>query len=62
MVGMDEKSFLRGQSYVILLYDLAPRSPRVLEVMDGRDTGAAEMLWETMPNEVAASIKGCALT
>jgi hypothetical protein len=41
MVGMDEKSFLRGQSYVSMLYDLTPRSPRVLEVMDGRDRGGA---------------------
>jgi len=61
MVGMDEKSFLRGQSYVSVLYDLTPGSPRVLEVMDGRDTGAAEMLWEMMPDEVAASIKAVCL-
>ena len=61
MVGMDEKSFLRGQSYVSMLYDLTSGAPRVLEVMDGRDTGAAEMLWEMMPDEVAASIKAVCL-
>ncbi len=57
MVGMDEMSFLRGQSYVSLLYDLTPWSQRGLEVMDGRDTGAAEILWEMMPDEAAVSIK-----
>jgi transposase len=56
-VGMDEKSFLRGQSYASVLYDLKPGAARVLEVIDGHDRGAAEMLWEVMPENVAERIK-----
>lgn len=56
-VGMDEKSFLRGQSYASVLYDLTPGEPRVLEVMEGRDTGAAQMLWEIVPDPVIDEIE-----
>jgi transposase len=56
-VGMDEKSFLRGQSYASVLFDLKPGEPRVLEVMEGRDTSAAQMLWETVPDPVIEGIQ-----
>lgn len=56
-VGMDEKSFLRGQSYASLLYDLNPGQSRVLEVSMGRDTEAASLLWETLPDEVLSEIE-----
>jgi transposase len=49
---MDEKSFLRWQSYASVLYDLKPRTARVLEFMDGHDRGTAEMLWEVMPEMI----------
>ncbi len=61
MVGMDEKSFLRGQSYASVLYDLTPGQARVLEVMDGHDAGAAEMLWEIIPDDVFEKIKAVCL-
>jgi len=48
-VGLDEKSFAKGQSYVSILSDLD--ESRVLEVMDGRDQQAAELLFETLPEE-----------
>jgi transposase len=54
---MNEKSFLRGQSYASVLYDLKPRAAWVLEVFDGHDRGAAKMPWEVMPEEVAERIK-----
>jgi len=60
-VGMDEKSFLRGQSYASVLYDLTPGQARVLEVMDGHDAGAAEMLWEIIPDDVFEKIKAVCL-
>ena len=60
-VGMDEKSFLRGQSYASALYDLTPGQSRVLEVMDGHDAGAAEMLWEIIPDDVFEKIKAVCL-
>lgn len=54
-VGMDEKSFLRGQSFVSLLYDLEGR--RVLDVTLGRDQEAADFLWATLPEEVLDGIE-----
>ena len=45
-VGMDEKSFGAGQSYVSMMTDL--ESGRVLEVMLGRDRDAADFLWESL--------------
>lgn len=53
-VGMDEKSFLRGQSFVSLLYDLEQR--RVLDVTVGRDQQAADFLWAVMPEEALDGI------
>lgn len=46
-VGMDEKSFGRGQDYVSLMTDLSGR--RVLDVVEGRDTASALKLWERLP-------------
>lgn len=61
LVGMDEKSFLRGQDYVSMLYDLTPGQSRVLEVMDGHDAGAVQMLWEIIPDDVLEKIKAVRL-
>jgi transposase len=46
-VGMDEKSFGRGQDYVSLMTDLGGR--RVLDVVEGRDTASALQLWDRLP-------------
>ena len=54
-VGMDEKSFAKGQSYVSLLTDLD--AGRVLEVMDGNDREAADLLFATLPEEALAAIE-----
>ena len=54
-VGMDEKSFGRGQSYVSLLTDLG--RARVLEVMKGNNREAADLLLATLPAEVRAAIE-----
>ena len=61
IVGMDEKSFLSGQSYASLLYEVDPENSRVLEVMLDRDGDAAELLWETLPQEVRAAIEAVCL-
>ena len=61
IVGMDEKSFLSGQSYASLLYEVDPENSRVLEVMMDRDRDAAELLWETLPQEVRAAIEAVCL-
>jgi transposase len=58
-VGLDEKSFGKGQSYVSILSDLD--QSRVLEVMDGKDQKAAEMLFETLPEEVLQRIQAACI-
>jgi transposase len=45
-VGIDEKSFGAGQSYVSLLTDL--EGSRVLEVVQDRTKAAADELWQTL--------------
>ncbi len=45
-LGMDEKSFGRGQSYITLLTDLD--QARVLDVVEDRTGAAAEQLWQTL--------------
>ena len=54
-VGMDEKSFAKGQSYVSLLNDL--EAGRVLEVEQGNDRAAADQLVAALPAEVRAAIE-----
>ena len=54
-VGMDEKSFGKGQSYVSLLTDLD--AGRVLEVMEGNDREAADLLLATLPHEALEAIE-----
>jgi transposase len=46
-VGLDEKSFGRGHSYVSLMTDHKPA--RVLEVVPERTTEAAVVVWESLP-------------
>jgi len=58
-VGMDEKSFAKGQSYVSLLTDLD--AGRVLEVMEGNDREAADLLFATLPEEVLQAIEAVAI-
>lgn len=58
-VGLDEKSFLRGQSYVSLMTDLDGR--RVLEVLAGRDTQTCVKLWEALPEEQRRKVEAAAM-
>jgi transposase len=46
-VGLDEKSFGRGQSYVSVMTDLD--GSRVLEVTENRTQEAADQLWNSLP-------------
>ena len=45
-LGLDEKSFKRGHSYITLLTDL--EQSRVLEVVEDRTREAAGQLWESL--------------
>jgi transposase len=58
-LGMDEKSFKRGQSYVTLLTDLD--QSRVLDVVEERTTEAAERLWETLSAEQKQAVEAVAV-
>jgi transposase len=54
-LGMDEKSFAKGQSYVSVMTDLD--EGRVLEVMDGKDQSAGEFLLATLPEKIQEQIE-----
>ncbi len=58
-VGIDEKSFGRGHSYVSLLVDLT--GARVLEVAEERTEAAADRLWETLPHEQKEQVEAVAV-
>ena len=58
-LGMDEKSFKRGHSYITLLSDL--EKSRVLDVVEERTTEAAERLWSTLTPEQKQSVEAVAV-
>ena len=58
-LGMDEKSFRRGQSYVTLLTDLD--ASRVLDVVEERTAAAAEQLWQTLTPEQKQAVEAVAV-
>ena len=58
-VGMDEKSFHSGQSYVSVLTDLD--GSRVLDVVEDRTEAAACKLWQCLPTEQREQIRAAAI-
>jgi len=58
-VGMDEKNFGRGHSYVSVLSDL--EQGRVLEVVKDRTEAAADQLWQTIPEAQRLRIPAVAM-
>jgi transposase len=58
-LGMDEKSFRRGQSYVTLLTDL--EESRVLDVVEERTAEAAGRLWNTLSAEQKQGVEAVAV-
>ena len=58
-VGIDEKSFLRGQSYVTCLADL--EQVRVIDVVEGRKEEDAVRLLESLPEPVRKVIEAVAM-
>jgi transposase len=58
-VGIDEKNFRRGHSYISLLVDLT--GARVLEVVEDRTEAAADRLWEALPAEQKDQIEAVAV-
>ena len=60
-LGMDEKSFRRGQDYISTLVDLNAEGPRVLEVAQGRDTHAGKELLGSLPEPVREKVEAVAM-
>ena len=58
-LGMDEKSFGRGQSYITLLTDLA--QARVIDVVEDRTEEAGEQLWQTLSPEQKQAVEAVAV-
>jgi transposase len=58
-LGMDEKSFRRGQSYITLLTDL--EESRVLDVVEERTAEAADRLWDTLSPEQKQAVEAVAV-
>jgi len=58
-LGMDEKSFKRGQSYITLLTDLD--ESRVLDVVEERTAEAADQLWQTLSPEQKQAVEAVAV-
>jgi len=59
-LGLDEKSFRRGQDYISVLTDLGSE-PRVLEVAEGRRTEDALGLIRTLPEAQRAPVAAVAI-
>jgi transposase len=58
-VGVDEKSFGKGQDYVTVLTDVD--SKRVLEVVQGRDQGSADGLWDVFTETQKQGVKAASI-
>lgn len=58
-LGIDEKSFGRGQDYISIMTDLD--ESRVLEVVPGRDEESADHLWKTLSEEQIKKIEAVAI-
>jgi transposase len=58
-LGMDEKSFGRGQSYITLLTDL--EEARVIDVVEDRTAEAAEQLWHALTPEQKQAVEAVAV-
>jgi len=58
-VGLDEKSFLRGQDYISLMTDI--KGGRVLEVVPGNDTQSGVKLWESLPKNQRQEVWAAAM-
>ena len=58
-LGMDEKSFKRGQSYISLLTDL--EQGRVLDVVVDRTREAADQLWQTLTGSQRTAVAAVAM-
>jgi transposase len=60
-VGMDEKSFRRGQSYITTLNEVGAEKGRVIEVVEGRSSETATGLLQSIPEAQRSGIEAVAV-
>ncbi len=58
-MGMDEKSFRRGHSYISLLNDLD--GGRVMDVVEGRKEESADTLWDSLGGPLRGKVEAVAI-
>jgi len=58
-VGIDEKSFRKGQDYIALMTDLT--GSRVLEVVEGAGQKEVQSLWQTLPPKQIEQVQAAAM-
>jgi len=58
-LGIDEKSFGRGQDYVSVMTD--PESSRVIDVVPERTEEAADQLWQSLSAEQRAAVEAVSI-
>jgi transposase len=58
-VGIDEKSFRKGQDYIALMTDLF--GARVLEVVEGAGQKEVQALWQTIPEDQRRQVQAAAM-
>jgi transposase len=59
LVGIDEKSFRKGQDYIALMTDLL--GARVLEVVQGAGQKEVQALWQTLPQQQREQVQAAAM-
>ena len=59
LVGIDEKSFRKGQDYIALMTDLL--GARVLEVVEGAGQKEVQALWQTLPADQREQVQAVAM-
>lgn len=59
LVGLDEKSFGRGQDYISIMSDL--EKSRVLEVTAGNDLESGRRLWQSLAPEQRVQVEAAAM-
>jgi len=58
-VGMDEKSFGKGPDYISVMTDI--NGSRALEVSQGRNEQATDVLWETLTEAQRSNVEAVAM-
>ena len=58
-IGMDEKSFLKGQNYVTVMTDIEGK--RVLDITQNRDTESVDKLWKVLTREQKEGIEAVSM-